>query len=265
MDSILKRAMLACAVLCATVGTVRAGGLVQPVFDLADFTTPLAITNSYWPLAVGRQVVYFEASDDECIVNDFVVTDQTKAFGGDYAGLVARVISDKEWLDADCDGGRDVLLEDTFDWYAQDNAGNVWYFGEDTTEFLFDDAGNPAGSSKLGSWEAGVDGAVAGLIMLAQPANGLFYRQEFYAGFAEDEAKIIGTDRPVSIGIGDFDGCIVIKEWTALERGLLEHKSYCPDVGLVLVEKFGGGRPAAVEAVDLGLPETGSGSLARQR
>lgn len=254
MGRILKRATLACAVLCAALGTVRAGGLVQPVFDLADFTTPLAITNRYWPLAVDRRVVYFEASDDECIVNDFVVTDQTRTFGGAYAGLVARVISDKEWLDADCDGGRDVLLEDTFDWYAQDNAGNVWYFGEDTTEFLFDDAGNPAGSSKLGSWEAGVDGAVAGLIMLAQPANGLFYRQEFYAGFAEDEAKVIGTDRPVSIGIGDFDGCIVIKEWTALERGVLEHKSYCPDAGLVLVEKFGGGKPAAVEAVDLGLP-----------
>jgi hypothetical protein len=62
-------------------------------------------------------------------------------FNGDYAGLTARVVLDREWLDEDCDGGRDVLLESTFDWYAQDDSGNIWYVGEDTTEFLYDDAG----------------------------------------------------------------------------------------------------------------------------
>lgn len=248
-----RLAALAGALLLGTMAPTRGGGLVALQFALADFSAPLAVTNPYWPLAVGRHVVYFEATEDECIVNDFMVTDRTKQFGGAYAGLVARVVSDQEWLDEDCDGGRDVLLEDTFDWYAQDNAGNVWYFGEDTTEFLFDDDGNPIGSSTLGSWEAGVDGAIAGLIMLAQPAHGQFYQQEFYAGVAEDKAKIVGVDVPVAIGLGDFDGCIVTKEWSPLSPGAVEHKSYCPDVGLVLVEQFGGGKPVAVEAVDLGL------------
>lgn len=138
--------------------------------------------------------------------------------------------------------------------HRDDGDGNIWYFGEDTTEFLFDDAGNPTGSSTLGSWEAGVDGAIAGLVMLAEPASGLFYRQEFYAGLAEDEAKIIGVDRPVSIGIGDFDGCIVTRESTPLAPGEVEHKSYCPNVGLVLIESFGRNKAAAVEAVDLDAP-----------
>lgn len=256
MGTVSKAAALAAALLCIATasGTARAGGLVELEFELADFSAPLVIDNRFWPLAAGRHVVYSEATADECIVNDFVVTHETKSdFQGAYAGLTARVISDQEWLDEDCDGGRDVLLEDTFDWYAQDNAGNIWYFGEDTIEYLFDDSGNPTGSSTAGSWEAGVDGAIAGLIMLASPAHGLFYQQEFYVGVAEDAAKIVGVKRPVSIGLGDFTGCLVTKEWTPLSPGSIEHKVYCPDVGLVLVRKLGS-KPVSVEAIDLGLP-----------
>jgi hypothetical protein len=254
MRTAAKLAGLAGALLLlGSVAPARGGGLVQLQFRLANFSAPLAISNRYWPLVPGRHVVYYEVSGDECIINDFVVTHQSKRFGGAYAGLRARVIADTEWLDEDCDGGRDVLLEDTDDWYAQDNAGNIWYFGEATTEFLYDDAGNLTGTSTLGSWEAGVDGAIAGLIMLARPANGLFYQQEFYAGIAEDQAKVIGTNTSVSIGLGDFSGCIVTKEWSPLSPGAAEHKHYCPNVGLVLVEKLGG-KTAAVEAVDLGLP-----------
>lgn len=253
---ITSRAALVCAsLLCASTAAAvaHAGGLVQPPFQLADFSMPLTIDNALWPLVPGRHIVYFEMSDDECIVNDFVVSDQVKAdFAGDYAGLQARVVADREWLDEDCDGGRDVLLEDTFDWYAQDDTGNIWYFGEDTTEFLFDDDGNPAGSTTLGSWEAGVDGAIAGLIMLAAPTPGDFYRQEFYAEVAEDAAKVVGVDRPVSIGLGDFSGCLVTKEWSRLSPGEVEHKHYCPGAGLVLIEQLGG-KTVVVEPIDLGL------------
>jgi hypothetical protein len=241
------------ALLLCLASPLHAGGLVEIDFKLADFSTPLTIDNPWWSLAPGRHIVYFEVGD-ECVVNDFVVTDSSKQdFTGAYAGLTARVVSDSEWLDEDCDGGRDLLLEDTFDWYAQDDAGNVWYFGEDTTEFLYDDEGNPVGSSKEGSWEAGADGAVAGLIMLAQPAKGMFYKQEFYEGVAEDAAKVIGMNMRVSIGLGDFDGCLVTKEWSPLEPGGVEHKHYCPNVGLVLVEELGG-KTVVVEAIDLGLP-----------
>src|SRR5688500_1837810 len=121
------------AILAATMATSAAdGGLVEYPFDPADFSTPLTIDNPYWPLAPGTRVVYSEVSEDECVINEFLVTDASKSdFTGAYTGLSARVIADREWLDEDCDGGRDLLLEDTFDWYAQDDAGNIWYFGED--------------------------------------------------------------------------------------------------------------------------------------
>ncbi|HEY0661716.1 MAG TPA: hypothetical protein VGD21_10430 [Lysobacter sp.] len=252
MSNLSKR-ILALLLSCCFAAPLHAGGLVEITFQLADFSTPLTIDNPWWPLAPGRRIVYFEVGD-ECVVNDFVVTRGSKQdFQGAYAGLSARAVRDREWLDEDCDGGRDVLLEDTFDWYAQDNAGNVWYFGEDTTEFLYDDEGNPIGSSKLGSWEAGIDGAVAGLIMLAHPAKGAFYRQEFYEDVAEDAAKVVAVNVPVSIGLGDFSGCLVTKEWSPLDPGAVEHKHYCPNVGLVLIEKLGG-KTEVVEAIDLGLP-----------
>jgi hypothetical protein len=66
--------------------------------------------------------------------------------------------------------------------------------------------------------------------------------------------KVIGIDRPVSIDLGDFDGCLITKEWTPLEAGTVEHKHYCPPFGLVLVEGMGGGRRTSAEAIDIDLP-----------
>lgn len=240
------------ALLAAAPDTAGAGGLVQYSFNIANFSHPLSITNRYFPLAPGRRIVYYEFTRDECIVNDFVVSSQTKSFKGAYTGLVARVILDKSWLDRDCDGNRDVLLEDTKDWYAQDNAGNVWYFGEDTIEYQFDANGNPAGSSKFGSWEAGIDGARAGLIMLVNPQIGQYYQQEYYAGVAEDKGKVAALNASVSIGLGDFTGCVVTKEWSPLDTGAIERKSYCPNIGLLLVEEVGM-EPGGAEAVKVSM------------
>ena len=244
-------ALLVGALALFVATQARGGGLVESPFDLADFSTPLLIDNPYWPLLPGARVVYFEESEDECIVNEVLVTSDTKSdFNGIYAGLIARVVFDREWLDEDCDGGHDVLLESTFDWHAQDDGGNIWYLGEDTTEFLYDDEGGFLGTSKEGSWQAGEDGAVAGLIMLAQPTPGAFYQQEFYEGVAEDAGKVIGVDRKVTTNLGDFDGCVITKEWSPLSPGSIEHKHYCPEFGLVLIEHASD----AVEAVEIDLP-----------
>jgi hypothetical protein len=242
--------LLACALSCAAAGTARAGGLVQKQYRLADFSAPLTINNRYFALAPGRHIVFYEVAGDECDVNDFYVTGTVKQFTGPYAGQRARLIRDRLWIDKDCDGGRDVLHEDTYDWFAQDNSGNVWYFGEDTTEYLFDDNGNPVGKSKEGSWQAGIDGATAGIAMLAHPADGQYYREEYYAGVAEDWGKVIGTDVTVTTGLGTFVHCVTIKDWTPLDSGSIEQKTYCPRAGLVLETSKGGGS----EAVDLGLP-----------
>jgi hypothetical protein len=83
-------------------------------------------------------------------------------------------------------GGR--LAEDTFDWYAQDTAGNIWYLGEDTSKF------EHGATSKEGSWEAGADGGQAGVIIPAHPQPGMKFRQEYYQGHAEDSVEILAID-----------------------------------------------------------------------
>jgi hypothetical protein len=252
MRTLWKCSAFACAILFAESATASAQ-LVQIPFKLSNFSQPLTITNRFFPLAVGRHVVFYEVDGEECVVDDVIVTNQTKQFGGPYAGLVGRVVTDQAWRDEDCDGDRDLLIEDTFDWYAQDNSGHVWYLGEDTVEYEYDDNGQQIGSSTEGSWEAGVDGAIAGLIMLARPQPGLYYRQEYYKDVAEDMAKVLEVRASVSIGLGDFTGCIVTREWSRLSPGGVELKSFCPNVGLVLVEGIWGNESGA-EAIDLGLP-----------
>ena len=245
--------LTALALLC--LASSRAHGVrpSQPAFDLTDFSHPLAIDNRYLPLPVGLQIVYAEVEGDECSIDDIVVTSDTKDdFQGVYAGLSARVVTDRAWLDADCDGDRDLLLEDTFDWHAQDDAGNVWYLGEDTTAFEYDDAGQVVGTSTEGSWEAGRDGALAGLVMPAHPVKGATYRQEFSAGVAEDMAKVKQVGADVTTGLGDFSDCIVTREATRLSPGDVEYKWFCPDVGNVLAELHG--NRGAAEAVEVSLP-----------
>lgn len=247
-------AVLAGVIALLVARPAYSGGLIEPVFDLANFSNPLLIDNPYLPLPPGLRIVYSEVSVDECIIDEVEVTSDSKNdFGGAYAGLTARVVLDREWLDEDCDGGRDLLLEDTADWHVQDDDGNVWYVGEDTTAYEYDDEGNPIGSSKEGSWEAGQDGAVAGLIMLATPEPGDFYQQEFLEDVAEDAAKIIGTNREVTIGLGTFEGCLVTKEWSSLSPGETEHKHYCPNLGLVLVHELHG-KTTVVEPIEIDLP-----------
>jgi hypothetical protein len=240
------------ALLCLASTRAHGARPIQPVFHLANFSHPLVIDNPYLSLAAGRHIVFYEVEGGECAVNDFIVTASTKSdFQGIYAGLSARVISDRVWLDEDCDGGRDLLLEETADWHGQDNAGNVWYFGEDSSAFEYDDAGNLISTSKEGSWEAGRNGARAGLVMLAHPVRNVSYRQEFSVGIAEDLATVKRTNALVSTGLGDFSGCVVTRESTRLSPGDVEYKSYCPVVGLVLVEHSG--QKGGAEAVDLGL------------
>lgn len=121
------------------------------------------------------------------------------------------------------------VIEDTFDWYAQDRWGNVWYLGEDTKEL---EHGRVV--STEGSWEAGVDGAQAGIAIPADPSVGLAYRQEHYEGHAEDEAEVLSVDAPVRVPFGSFRRALQTKDTTPLEPGLVEHKYYVRGVGPVL-------------------------------
>ena len=158
--------------------------------------------------------------------NQVIVTYDTKGI----LGVETTVVRDVAW-----DEG--VLVEDTFDWYAQDTAGNVWYLGELATNYEYDDDGNFIGTNTEGSWEAGVDGALPGYLMKANPQVGDKYFQEFFQGEAEDEAEVVSLNDSVSIDFGDFENVLKTRDFTALEPGVFEFKYYAPGVGQILAEE----------------------------
>jgi hypothetical protein len=140
------------------------------------------------------------------------------------------------------------VIEDTWDWYAQDEDGNVWYLGEDTAEY----EGGEVVSTE-GSWEGGVDGARPGIIMPAEPAVGDVYRQEFYPCEAEDMGEIVGLDESVTVPAGTFDGCLQTRDYTPLDPDVSEHKYSCPGAWTVLETDAETGE-RLVELVELVVP-----------
>jgi hypothetical protein len=193
--------------------------------DPADFTT--TIDNPYWPMTPGSRWVYRERGGtgptNRVVVT---VTARTKRVA---AGIVARVVHDRV-----TQAGR--LVEDTQDWYAQDADGNVWYLGEDTKEYE-----DGKVSSRKGSWEAGVDGAQAGVIMPARPRVGMTYRQEYRAGEAEDRGRVLSLGERAQVPAGAFEGVLMTRDWTPLEPATVEHKFYARGTGPVLALDISGG------------------------
>ncbi len=193
--------------------------------DPADFSSD--ITNPYFPLKPGTRWSFEEVDPDGTVQE--VVLVATSATRKIANGVVARVVRDTVTLDGE-------IIEDTFDWYAQDDNGNVWYLGEDTAEFE-----NGKVVTKEGSWEAGVDGAIPGIIMPAKPAAGMAYRQEYYKGHAEDRAEVLSTTEMVESAYGKFDNAVLTKDLVPIEPDVQEYKLYARGVGLVLAIKVSGG------------------------
>ena len=133
--------------------------------------------------------------------------------------IAATAVGDSVYVD-------DELVEDTYDWFAQDRDGNVWYLGEDSKEY----AGGEVVSTE-GSWEAGVDGALPGIVMPSEPAVGGAFRQEFYAGEAEDMFEIIAVGGSTEVPAGRFNDVVTTRDWTPLEPEVIEEKQYAPGVG----------------------------------
>ena len=197
----------------------------EPVeLDPGDFST--TIDNPYWPMEPGTRWTYRETEGGEELKVVVIVTTETKELAN---GITARVVRDTVTQDGE-------IVEDTFDWFAQDADGNVWYMGEDTAEFE-----DGKVTSREGSWEAGVDGALPGVIMPADPQPGMRYRQEYYEGEAEDNGEILSLDEMAEVPFGQFKELLLTKDTIAIEPDVLEYKLYAKGIGPVLVLGVSGG------------------------
>lgn len=198
----------------------------EPVdLDPAGFTAD--IDNPWWPMEPGTRWTYREIDEEgEELKVVVVVTTETREIAN---GITARVVRDTVTMDGE-------IVEDTFDWYAQDDQGNVWYLGEDTAEFEDGEI-----VTRSGSFEAGVDGALPGIVMPADPRPGLRYRQEYAAGEAEDNGEILALDQMVEVPYDQFDGALLTADSDALEPDVLEYKLYVRDIGPVLALGISGG------------------------
>jgi len=200
-----------------------------PNLSAARFSNSLNINNPYFPLVAGSVYKYDVAGVDDETGEAFTerivveVTNQTKLI----EGVRTRVVLDRVYSEG-------LLIESTFDWYAQDDNGNVWYFGEDTTAFEYDDEGNLIGTETGGSWISGVDGAQAGTIMEAKPRVGHRYYQEFAPGDVLDIGVGVSTRNRVKVPVGKYLNVFRSEETTVTEPNVLANKLYAPGVGAVV-------------------------------
>ncbi|MGH9118607.1 MAG: hypothetical protein ACRD0A_12260 [Acidimicrobiales bacterium] len=199
------------------------GGEYDPMVDRASFVE--TIDNAYLPLGPGSRWVYEDTSGAETERIEVIVTSDRR----EIMGISATVVRDTVTVDGE-------VVEDTFDWFAQDGDGNVWYLGEATAEY---EGGEVVSTD--GSWEAGVDGALPGIVMLASPSVGDAYRQEYYVGEAEDLAEVVRVGDEVDVASGSFVDVVVIEEWNPFEPETIEEKFYAPGVGVVLEVTTAGG------------------------
>jgi hypothetical protein len=222
---ILGAAAVAIVLIVAYVASVFQSDTVKydPVINPEDFVSQ--VDNPYYPLVRGTTFVYEGVSEDGNETNEVAVTNQTKVI----MGVSCVVVWDRVWLEG-------ALVEETFDWYAQDKNGSVWYFGEDSREIE-----NGLVVSTEGSWQAGIDDAKPGIVMMGQPVVGEEYRQEYYRGEAEDMAEVLSLNASATVPFGTYSNCLQTKDWTPLEPGIAESKYYAPGIGLVMESALEGG------------------------
>jgi len=191
----------------------------NPTIVPADFVSQ--VDNPYFPLNSWRTMSYSGVAKEGTETLVIEVTGQTKVI----LGVVTTVVLETARLNGS-------IIEIAENWFAQDRDGNVWYFGESTRDFA-----NGVELGTAGSWEAGVGGALPGIVMKANPVAGDTYFQEFAQGVAEDMATVTSITRTGTAMGRAVSGVLLTKEWSSLEPNSVEHKSYAPGIGLIREEK----------------------------
>ena len=207
--------------IAVIAGLIACGNSLGP-----DSTPPVptslqpAVTNSFFPLVPGTTQVFHTQTSAGLELDSVTVLTNTKVING----FDATEVHDRVYI-------ADTLQEDTYDWFAQDSAGNVWYLGEDTKQY---EHGVQVGTE--GTWQWGVHGALPGIIMWGDTTgmSDKLYRQEFDRGNAQDVGRIVALNQSVTVPFGTFTGCIKTEEWSTLESGPHDHKYYCAQLGTVL-------------------------------
>lgn len=205
----------------------------NPKIDTQNFVSE--VTNPYFSLPNGRKWIYEGNAEGEKERIQVEVTNREKF----VMGIKMTVVRDRVWVDGE-------LEEDTFDWFAQDKDGNVWYFGEQVDNYEDGKIVNHDGS-----WEAGIDGAKPGLIMKANPNVGDSYVQEYLKGEAEDMGEVLGINQTVKIKLKKYSNCLLVKDWNPLEANSSEHKFYSKEVGFLILERVVGNEDYYVELVEI--------------
>jgi hypothetical protein len=201
----------------------KAAAPVPQMPPASDFVR--TIDNTYFPLQPGRTFLYRGTKDGAPAEDTVEVTHKTKTIVGVQTVVV---------LDQSTVGGQSE--EKTLDYYAQDDRGNVWYFGEDSFDVV-----NGQWARNDGSWQAGVNGAQPGIVMEANPRVNDTYRQEYYEGHAEDMARVLNATETVTVRYGSFEQVLDTKDWTPLEPNVAEDKYFARGVGEVKSAMVKGG------------------------
>jgi hypothetical protein len=185
-----------------------------------------AVDNPWFPLESGTRWVYRGVKDGKPSRDVVTVGHATRTIQGVPCAVVTDQLYEKGKLE-----------ERTTDWYSQDAAGNVWYYGEQTAELY------PDGrvKSTSGTWQAGVHGAEPGIYMPANPHVGQTGRQEYFKGQAEDHFRVKSLAARVRTPASSAGDALLTEEWTPLEPGVLDHKYYVRGIGTVLEQTVKGG------------------------
>jgi len=195
-------------------------GPYHPTIDRSTFSS--IVNNPYFPLVPGTTKIFSEKDGGDTLLRTVTVTHDTKMVMGVKCVVVHEVVSEEG-----------EAKEDTYDWFAQDKEGTVWYFGEATKEFK-----SRGRVSTEGSWEAGVNGQ-PGIVMPAHPVPGPPFRQEYSADNAEDMGQVVAVGESMTVPFGSFTGCVQTKDWSLLESGT-EKKWYAKGIGLIRSESTDG-------------------------